>query len=69
MNALTNWAKDAAVIFGILGLFLLWKYGDVLMETEVKTETVKASKHERLARCGLGFLILAIALYLVSSFL
>lgn len=68
MNALTNWAKDAAFIFGIVGLFLLWKYGDVLMGTEVKTPTATPGKDEQLARWGLGFLILAIGLYLISSF-
>ena len=65
MNALTDWAKSAAFIFGIVGLFLLWKYGDVLMESEAKTQTVTGSKQERLARCGPGFLILVIGLYVV----
>ncbi|HKT34757.1 MAG TPA: hypothetical protein VJR03_07980 [Nitrospira sp.] len=69
MNAVTNWLKGATLIFGIVGLFLLWEYGDALLQADAKTETVTGGKDKRFARCGLGFLILAIGLYLVTSFL
>jgi hypothetical protein len=63
-----NGMNVAAMISGIIGLFLLWRYGDVLMETKVKPERLAVSNCERLARCGLGLLILAIALHLTTWF-
>ena len=61
--------NSAALILGIVGLSLLWKYGDVLFEIHNKPVVVGAKSYESFARCGLGFLIFGLALHVISRFL